>query len=302
LVVVLHHHQHIARLDFFLGVEYVPPDSLVEPVGPPVGAGVDDGLLAAVTRVAFLHLFEKFPAVDCPEIRVGHFEQRRFRDARFEHAAYQRGVAKDARIFAVTHHFVQRAVRDRAVRGHEVGVEGRTAVVTYGRQLGVVAYEQDAAARALTDVTEQVVEQRTASERGARIGRGGKHRSLVDDEACVLRAVEVEREARFRVGGTFLPVYLFMYGRGAEARMACHDLRGASGGGEQYRLYLQLFERRHERRDDGRLGRSGITVQDEDALGVGVGKPCGEGFYDFFLSRCWRECKIRVNLRRDMFV
>ena len=175
------------------------PDAFVKTVGPPVGTGNDDGLFTSVAGIALLHLFEELPAVYRPEVGIGHLEEGRLRDARLQHAPHHGGVEQDARIVALAHHFVQRAVLHRTVCCHEIGVERRTAVVSYRRQLGIVAHEEDAAACTLPDILEEVVEQRAASEGRARIGGGGEHGGFVDDETGVLFAVEVEREPRFGV-------------------------------------------------------------------------------------------------------
>ena len=249
------------------------PDAFVKTVGPPVGTGDDDGLFASVTGIALLHLFEELPAVYRPEVGIGHLEEGRLRDARLQHAPHHGGVEQDARIVALAHHFVQRAVLHRTVCCHEIGVERRTAVVSYWRQLGIVAHEEDAAACTLPDISEEVVEQRATSEGRARIGGGGEHGGFVDDETGILFAIEVEREPRFGVCRTFLPVDFLVYRGGAESRMARHDFRRPSGRGEHYGFYPQLFKCRHERRDDGRLARSCISVEDEDAFGIGIGKP-----------------------------
>ena len=150
--------------------------------GPPVGTGNDDGLHVRSGNSTPPPFRGNSPAVYRPEVGIGHLRRGEARDARLSmHRTMVVALNRmpESSLWRITSSSVPYS--HRTVCCHEIGVERRTAVVSYRRQLGIVAHEEDAAALPAGHIGRG---RRAASRfRGrARTAGGGEHGGFVDDE------------------------------------------------------------------------------------------------------------------------
>ena len=189
--------------------------------------------------------------------------------AAFEHLPQGGGVAEYSRGGILTHDIRHRRIYHLAVRAHGCGIEGGGAVGPYGRKLRVVSHKNQTALPPAAYVCYKVFEQRAAAE-DLSVGRGvGEHRRLVDDEYTPLHAVYVERVFRFVVGIGALAVDAFVYCVGLGARILCQDFGGAPRRRQKHARDIHCAQHLHQRRDEGGLSRSGITVENENRGVIG---------------------------------
>ena len=188
VVVVAHHHYHVARAQLVLAVEHLRAYAPVVYHGPLVAAGYDYGLVKPGVAVAPRERVDKFPAAHSADIgkaAEAHLGQRHGADAR-DHAAHGGGVEEYARAFTLAEHGVELGLVDaQPVALHHGSLQGRALGLAHRGQLGAVADEQQAAVAPAVYVVHEVVEQAAAAEGGLARRPVGYHRRLVDDEERV---------------------------------------------------------------------------------------------------------------------
>ncbi len=95
----------------------------------------------------------------------------------------------------------------------------------------------------------------------------GDHRCLVDDKYRVAQAAVAQGWAA-GLPGQHVAVYGAMYGGGGSAGHGREYLGGAAGRGEQHGGDAGLGQGLHQGAGKGCLARTGIAVEDEDAVGA----------------------------------
>ena len=150
-----------------------------------------------------------------------------------------------------------------AVHPHIRGVEGRTAVKTYRRKLGIVSYQDQGIALPLPDVVQKILEEiAAAEERAWRIYRD--KRCLVHDVAGA--AVLVQVQDKFPSAGIhrLLTVDLLVNRSGLLAGVARQHLCRAASRSHQAEPQVQFLHRPHGRAHCLRLTGTGIAVDYHD--------------------------------------
>ena len=301
MVIVADDHQPVAGVEFLLAPEDAAADLFVEVVGPAVGAGDDDDILFAVSVVQVVEELGEVVAGDNVEVRVGRGGELgeggvdRVGEVLGEGNVLPQGmgVGEDPAVEFLADDVVEVAFGEGQVEftGEARSVEGGRDGAADGRELGVVADEDDAAARGLQAELEEVGEEVAVMEAGAR-GTGlakaavaSDHGGFVDDEDCALAGVGGDGGRRAAVGGGLSEVDAPVDGARLEAGIAAHDLGGAAGGGEEFDRAAEVAQDLHEGGHRGGLSRSGIAADHQAAARLRADEEAAQRVQQRLLTR-----------------
>ena len=301
VVVVADDHQPVAGVEFLLAPEDAAADLFVEVVGPAVGPGDDDDVALAVAVVEVVEQFGEVVAGDNVEVRVGcGGELGQGGIDRVGEVLGQGnvlpegvGVGEDAAVEFLADDVVEGAFGEGQVEfaGEARAVEGGGDGAADRGKLGVIADEDDAAARRLQAELEEVGEEVAVMEAGAR-GTGlaeaavaPDHGGLVDDEDRTLSGVGGDGGRGAAVGGGLSEVNAPVDGARLEAGIAAHDLGGAAGGGEELDGPAEVAEDLDEGGHGGGLSRSGVAADDKTTPRLGAHKKAAQRMQQRLLAR-----------------
>ena len=194
------------------------------------------------------------------------------------------GVAEDTRLGRLPRHLAQLIFpHGEAIPLQHRSVEGRAALLTYRRQLGRIAQQNQAAMFARIDILHQVVEQPAGTIHRTLARRVGNHRGLIDDKEGVFGQI-LAHEEPLHVGRiALLPVDAAVYRIGGMAGVAGKDLGRPSRRGKQHHLALQLGEGLDQRPHQRSLARAGIASQQKERVVVLVEHKSGQHLQQFAL-------------------
>ena len=286
MVVVADDHQPVAGVEFLLAPEDAAADLLVEVVGPFVGAGDDDDVLFAVAVVEVVEQLGEVVAGDDVEVWVGLGGELRERGfdiigqvlGQGNVLAEGVGIGEDTAVKLLSHDVVEGALGEGEVEfaGEAFAVEGGGDGAADRGELGVVADEDDAAARGLEAELEEVGEEVAVAEAGpcgaglAEAAVAPDHGGLVDDEDSTLSRVGGDGGGSAAVGCGFAEVDARVDGARLAAGVAAHDLSGSARRSEQFDRASEVFEDADEGGHGGRFARSGVASDDETAALLGA--------------------------------
>ena len=221
-------------------------------------------MVSSVRVVTILQFLQELASVDGLYVGAAQVETGYLAEVVFQHATHHRGVEKYARFNALAYHVVHRRICHVAVMQQRRRLQRRTVIGPHGRQLGVVAYQNQSAIASLAHVCYKVLQKRSAAEYLAVARRIGEHRRLVDDEHRALLLVHVERVFRLVIGVGALAVDAFVDGEGLLPRIACQHLRRAPRRSQQNALHARLAKHGDQCRNECRFARSRIAVEHEN--------------------------------------
>ena len=160
MVIVLHHHQQIARGKQFFAAKHRVSDALVKNVRPLVAACHHDGFVHSHLCIAGVERLDKLVARN--NLQVGEPLQTYSWQQRVFIAPHQlaqtSGVKQNAASRLLPYHLVQVACKHlHSIALHKLCVECRTLFFTHWRQLSLVADEHKTAIAPSIDISHKVV-------------------------------------------------------------------------------------------------------------------------------------------------
>ena len=301
MVIVADDHQPVAGIEFLLAPEDAAADLLVEVVGSAVGPGDDDHVLLAVPVVEVVEQFGEVVASDDVEVRVGCGGELGERGVdRVGEVLGQGnvlpegvGVGQDPAVEFLADDVVEGAFGEGQVEfaGEARAVEGGGDGAADRGELGIVADEDDAAARRLQAELEEVGEEVAVMEAGAR-GTGlaeaavaPNHGRLVDDEDRTFSGVGGDVGRSAAVWGGLSEVNAPVDGTRLEVGIAAHDLGGAAGGGEELDGPAEVAEDLDEGGHGGGFSRTRIAADDQATPRLGAHEKAAQRMQQRLLAR-----------------
>ena len=274
VIVVSHHHEHIARRQFLLSAKHAVADALVVDVGAFVRSGEHNGLIVAypaVTGIERLYQFVAWHQVDVGEPFEPHLREQRLPVAP-NHPPHHSGVVEDARLLSLAKHLVELAMHHmQSVACHEVGIEGWRLLLAHRWQLCGVADKEHPAVLSGVDKTHQVVEQPATAKSCVALSLIGNHRCLVDDEEGVAVQVVAQEESRHLSGKRLLPVYPPVDGKRGVATIEREHLCRPPCGCQQHHFLSHGHHRPDESPCHGGLSRACRPAHNHHGVVVGMG-------------------------------
>ena len=299
IVIVLGHHQDVARLQLFFPPKDALADALVVDVGTLVAAADDDGLVHPVAGITLFQGINQFVAGHKTDVVESLYAQAREGEdlARLQGTAQPGGVPEDARCLLLPDDLRQVGHADlQPISAQVVGLQGGALLLAHGWQLGHVARQQQAASLSGVDKMYQVVQEPPCAEHRPGQSLVGNHGSLVHDEEGVGGQIVVQREVAPFAGEGTLAVDALVDGVGGMRGVGREDLCRPSRGSQQDALLLQRIEGMHQRADERGLARAGIAAQDECTLRTGRREEGGQTAHGQVLVGSGRMGEVRPDL------